>query len=311
MFECIPYASHNATHVEDVTLGQVYDGHLKTVVEEYCPGMRSGCSVLSASNITSFMEYLQKHCPTPKRDRESSSSGSDGTFHKFHSYEEAMDTFTLRPHTLQKFDPLDERLALPKKNSNEINFDVTGDFFDMGRVLEGVPEAWGTFEDTNPRNLFATVVVNLTAVCYIKAETLMQRSFRLQRLVNWLENQHIRVQVKALQTSQCGHLEIGVKKFEQYLDLDAVAVIGHTDFFRRLLFRFDEYSPTWQYGYGTPMQINKGNLKLPKRFAEEKGIFLFTDIQPTPEAVDAAFDLAEARILDVLENGFENLNLTF
>lgn len=309
-FECLTHEEHNALLQGDVLVGKLKKA------PEFCPKGVVGCTALSAPSVRSFLTYLEDYCAMPKHDNASSRTRSGGydwnsDFHKIESYDEAMDIFKNRPYEIQQFDPFDERLALPLKSGNEVNFDVTGDFFDMGRVLSGEPEAWGTFTDTNPRNLFATIVINLTAVWSIPAEAMMRRSFRMQRLVNWLENQNVRVQVKALQVSQCAYMEFTVKTFEQYLDLDSLAIAGHSDFFRRSMFRLMEWSDTWQNGYGTVWEIKRNDLKVPARWKDEPGIFLFTENQNSVEAVDQAFDLCEVRISEVLDGGRENLHLTF
>lgn len=305
MFETIDGTEHNVRLVDDCYVGRLRH------IPPFCYNAKVSGSIISAPSVRSMIDFVEKHCPEPKRSMSSSTTGTDSGFRRFDTWEETLDVFRNRPHTLQQFDPVDEKLTLPTYGGNEVQFDTTGDFFDMGRVLSGEPEAWGHFIDTNPRKLYATIVVNIVADYTVSGDVLTHRCNRLQRLVYWLENQNIRCQIKAFKVNECGLMELYVKHFDQYLDLDALAIVGCPDFHRRIWFRFIEYSDTWQSGYGRSYQINRGELIMPKQFTEEKGIFLFTDMYPTIERMDAAFDTAEARIKQTLEDGFENLNIAF
>lgn len=306
MFECIEADTYEWAKVDNC-----YVGSLKQKAEFAKGYSREGASVIQAPSIGAFLDYLDKHCPEPKHTKSSSSQGRESNFHQFESYEEAMDVFRNRPHDVRKFKPEDERLAMPDESGNEVYYEVTGDYIDIVRAIEDVPESFGNFSMGNPRSMFCTIVVNLSAVWYTPVASMNRRGERLLRLVDWLEHQKIRVQVKLLDSSECMYAEIQAKEFDQYMDLDNLAVAVSPDFFRRCLFRFMEYSPTWQSGYGTSCTIESGRLSFPKRLNEQSGLFLFSENYAELEKVDPAFDMVHKTISEKLLDGQRNISLVF
>lgn len=200
--------------------------------------------------VRTFMDYLEEHCPTAERDRHSDQAKMGG-FNEFDNYAEAMRIYKNEPRTVRKFEENDAALKGGESSGIDVVYDVTGDYLDISRYLEGEPESSGIMHNGNPRGRRVNLYINSDFNCYVAKDDIIYRGQRLQRLVDWLENQQVRVGVTALFSAGTAHVEIKVKDHDQVLDLNDVAIVSHSDFFRRLVFRFEEYSPTWEPGYGT------------------------------------------------------------
>lgn len=268
--------------------------------------VKTGAIAVSADSLGNFIRMVQSEMPTPKNSGDSNIEKSawdtgDWSFHTLKNYAEAMDTYLNHPEKVRSFKVLDKNIKVPQATGNETFYDIEGDWLDIDRYLEGSPEVFGQGINGNPNNLFATVVVNLSARCDFGEDVLRRRGERLVRLVDWLEGQHVRTQIKAYSGNGCGHIEIVVKKHEDSFDVDALAIVTHPDFFRRLVFRVKEYSKTWSYGYGYPTTIYNERLTLP--IQNENGLLLWTENHKYVDKIDTIYDKAEIDIERMLEDG--------
>lgn len=268
--------------------------------------LKVGAIAVSADSLGTFIRMVQSEMPEPKNAGSSNTEKSafdvgNWSFHTFRNYKEALDTYINHPEKVRSFKVLDKNIKVPQATGNDTFYDVEGDWLDIDHYLEGSPEVFGQGINGNPNNLFATVVVNLSARCDFGEDALRRRGERLVRLVDWLEGQRVRTQIKAYSANECGHIEIVVKKHEDSFDVDALAVATHPDFFRRLVFRVKEYSQTWQYGYGMPTTIYNKRLKMP--IQNENGLLLWTENHELVKDIDTIYDKAEIDIERMLENG--------
>lgn len=285
----------------------VFFGHI-TKTPSFCHLLQQNALVVRAESVPSFVDFVLKAYTEAQRAKSSNDRG-DGTFQSFTSFGEAVDTFLHRPHTLRTYENIDDKLVRYDQSGNDSYFDVVGDYLDMGRYLSGEPEMYGNMSMGNPRNIFATLYINTGAVWYISQEMLNYRAQRLMQLIDWLEHQQIRCEVIAFSSNQCAHVEIKVKDFTSYLDLDALAVVTHSDFHRRIIFRVREYSQTWSFGYGTATTLGKGDFKLPNHLQGEQGIFGISENDTKKEHITKSFDKAKTDIIEMMDNGYPSLQL--
>lgn len=255
-----------------------------------------------ADSLQHLLAAMPIHFPSPRH------SGSSATrkdayddFYNLKDYDEALKIFSEEPYKIRKFQAKEENVRVPDNSGNEVLFDLTGDFLDIGRVIEGHPEHFGYTTMGNPRGMFATVVVNLDAVCTISESTLNARAERVVRLVDWLESQRIRTEIIAFSIGTCGYLEVVIKHAHDPLDLDTLAVVGHSDFFRRIMFRIMEYSSTWSYGYGLPITIYQKRMTLPD--IQTSGLLIYSEIHESTEEIHKSFDRGEKELEQAIFDG--------
>ena len=263
---------------------------------------KEGEIAVYADSLQALFAAMPAHFPVPQRDRQSSSSKETSPdFYGLENYEVATNIFTKEAYKIRKFEAKEENVRIPENNGNEVQFDLTGDFIDIGRVIEGHPEHFGYTMMGNPRGLFATIVINLDAVCTIEADTLNARAERVVRLVDWLESQQIRTEILAFSAGTCGYFEIMIKQAHDSLNLDALAVVGHSDFFRRIIFRMMEYSSTWSWGYGLPITIYENRMTLPE--IQSPGLLIYSEIHPNTRRVHDSFDRGEKELEKAISEG--------
>jgi hypothetical protein len=222
--------------------------------------LRKGERVMLFDGVRTALEYIDKNLPTAKRNQ-SSLGGSGHAGNTFKSYGYAMEVFLQRPQEVVKYDPTEIRPVEFEEQGNDLEFDVTGDFLDIGRVLEGVPENFGSLHNGNPRNRRVRIVVSLAQGWRMTPKEIDHRSERIIRLVDALENANIRTEVTAVDTNYCSHTEV-------------VAVVTHTEFFRRMLFRASEWSDTWRDGYGDSTVLKHNVKMLESQLNDELSVYI-------------------------------------
>lgn len=187
----------------------------------------------------------------PGKEKASDRRGKDGNFYTFGSLEEANDIFLNHPERIRDFSINDDKLLSIESPGKDVTYDVTGDYIDIDRFLEGVPEVMGNAVMGNPKSVFATINVLNSAVSYTSNEYMLEKQKRILRLVDWLESQSIRCQIVLTDDSDINFMSVIVKQFSDPFDLNHLAVGLHPDFFRRTTFLIKEQSKTWSWGYGS------------------------------------------------------------
>lgn len=260
------------------------------------------CGHFEGVNI--FMDWLDKHIAQGRHTYGSDShkTGS-GKFYKFPTYDEAINVFKNDPASLLKFDELDDGLRSGDSAGNTVDYDIVGDFIDMGRFVEGVPETFGFLKDGNPRSKRMKIYVNGMFSHRVDQAILNKRAVRIQRLTDWLESNGIRCEITSFFSNDNWHCEIVVKKFDEIFNINDIAVVSDSDFFRRAQFQFGEFSPTLNnWGYGSPVDFWGAYGRNKKRFATEYNSEYALMIGGSVSMLDNAFDNAEKTIKEKIEN---------
>jgi len=238
----------------------------------------------------------------------------DSDFQVFNSLAEAREVFENHPEKIRMFDANDARLESVEAPGKDVFFDVTGDYIDIDRFLEGVPESMGNAVLGNPRTVFCTINVLGSYVWSTSPEYQMQKQKRILRLVDWLETQNIRCQVVVTEDSDVSFSSVTVKEFHDPFDLNPLAVVMHPDWLRRIMFLIMEQSKTWSWGYGSSLEYDKRMIKyrpnpedglyvyvggyMPYEGKDSRGYRKNNDLDQLNEAFDKIEERIERMILD-------------
>lgn len=119
-----------------------------------------------------------------------------------------------------------------------IQFDVTGDCWDMGRVVSGVPECamnWEVTEDVNEHGKIIEMIVNTTVSGGIDESLIRTRGAAILAMIEGLETVGYRVGITMLFCESSGfHVEIRVKNPDEQMQDDLIAfAVAHPSFSRR------------------------------------------------------------------------------
>jgi hypothetical protein len=147
---------------------------------------------------------------------------------------------------------LDHLVAAANQSVQEFAWDITGDFYDIGRVLSGESECAGSYvtNDQGGRSGSARVVrlyANLGVSGCVSAEALFARGACVLAAVDVIEALGVRVELWACKNSNTDgksnwhQVEVLVKAANQPADVDRLAfAISHPSFLRRFLWAHSE-----------------------------------------------------------------------
>lgn len=255
--------------------------------------MVNGTIVTLFDGLDRALDFITTKMPQPKQGNSSVSTGRDG-FNSFNTYEEAMTTFRNKPESVVKFDSSELRIKDESEAGSNVDYDVTGDYIDMGRYMEGIPESVGTMHMGNARNRRMRIIISLNQSAGISHEFIQHRGERVLRLVDALEAGGVRSELTGIESSECNHFEVKIKRHDEPLTISDLAVITHPEFLRRAIFRTIEHSRNYRSGYGSA--IGFGQAVTPKIIESESNseITLFIDGNfRENQRIDDRFDQVE------------------
>lgn len=255
--------------------------------------LEPGTLVTVFDGVDTALDFITEKMPEPKRGNSSVATGRDG-FNAFATYDEAMTTFRSNPESITHFDPAEIRIKDESEAGSSVEYDVTGDFIDMGRYMEGIPESLGTMHNGNARNRRVNVIINLNQWAGIDHKAIAHRGERILRFIDALEGGGIRCQLVGIESSECDHVEVTIKKHDEPLTIADLAVITHPEFLRRAIFRIIEHSKTFSYNYGSARDF--GRAVTPETIIsdnnDEMNIFIDGNLTNIPN-IDERFDQIE------------------
>jgi hypothetical protein len=281
------------------------DGIIEGIITKNLPHLYGTSQVnglaLRAESVNAFIDWAVANKDRPRQDRTSLRNDNYNGMFGFNSFDEAMDVFKNRPHEIRKFSENDDTLKLADSVGNEIEYDVTGAFIDMGRYLEGTPECMGSNVMGNPDNVIATIILNLSTSGSAHSSSLNYRLQRILRVVDWLERERIRTEIIAVCFNQHVHFECVIKRAEDSLDLNSIAIAAHSDFSRRLRWLVIECSPNFSWGHGQVFQVQNRSLKIPE--FDSLGAVIWSDQHISISTIRSNFDRVEKEIVERLAEG--------
>lgn len=260
---------------------------------------KKGKLIAEFDSVPEVFQVIKQLGWVPQNDKSSDSPRHGGDFHVFENLEAANYVFHNNPESIRQFSIHDEKLVTKDSPGKDVLFDVTGDYVDIDRYLEGIPENFGQAVLGNPKSVFATINILNSAVNWTSPEYMLHKQKRIMRLVDWLEQQEIRCQIVLTEDSEVCYSQIVVKEFGDHFDLNHLAVAMHPDFFRRTMFLIMEQSKTWTWGYGSAIDYDKRMLKYKPN--PEDGLYVYVGgyipyKDNNLKDLDAAFDKIEASI---------------
>lgn len=217
--------------------------------------MRPSALVVLADGVDNLLNMVAEKMPDAAREKSSASTGRT-EFNAFDTYDEALTTFRTEPQKVVSFNPAELTIKDSNEAGSQVEYDVTGDYIDMGRFMEGIPEVMGSMRNGNSRNRRVNITINLNYSAWVNHSAILHRGERILRLVDALEAGGVRTSLVGIESTQCGHTEVILKRHEEPLTISDLAVVTHPEFLRRIVFRINEHSKTWQDGYGSSVAFS-------------------------------------------------------
>lgn len=263
--------------------------------------------------LDTFFNYMEKNegkfgGRKPEEDDSSKKNAHNANWVTYKTYDEYYRKATKTPEVFRKFTESDIRLKDYDNSGNDVSYETTGDFLDIGRVMTGEPECFGVMREGSINRSYANIIVNLGCPFYVDREVIDCVAMRTVRLIDMLEFNHIRCQVTVISSDDNGHLEIVLKHYGSTLNLNDLCVCLSSDFFRRSTFLWREHSQTLEPGYGHTERIPQLDLLLDD---DDIGMSIVVDnhySSDNPNGINRDFNELERTIEENNNNGKYEMN---
>lgn len=152
----------------------------------------------------------------------------------------------------------------PKTFQQEIKYDVTGGYVNVGMYLNGEPECFVNYVPPEKPRKPLRIVVNAAASAAVDAQALINRGAAIAAAIDVLERRGYMVELDIIQSIKNGKTEYTTiaraKDMGQPIDLDRMAFcLAHPAYLRRIIFGVEEQEEKDIQikigvgdGYGTP-----------------------------------------------------------
>lgn len=260
--------------------------------------------ILKVSGVKQFIKTVTEEFPIARGAEDSDRTGVKG-FNSFSTWDECIDVFLNKPQSLVKYSPA----RIPSRASelgSELSYDVEGDFIDIGRYVEGVPEVFGSLRGGVGRNRRVRILVDIGNSAGLSEGSIRYRGERIIRLIDALESMGVRCELVVIDSGKTAHIECVVKEYESPLILEDLAVATHPEFSRRLCFRVAEYSKTYDEGYGDSDHLKDRACGFASKYTEELTIFIHSNLTT---GVDNSFNKLERALVSELANPIPSLSM--
>ncbi len=222
--------------------------------------------IIDAGNLWSFKKFMTSNTDQ-KRDDDSDSSRSEGMWSGTKTWATYLDLLndgdkeliaSIKTNTKKAVADLSKRY---KDVINNYKFDVTGQFFDVGLVLSGVPESWLEPEIDEEEITKIDLVLDGAFHASFDKDTLSRNISRILAMVKILEDNGVEVGIKLISGNQSwdgAHREdlvvlTHIKNYDEPINFKKITSLLTPAYHRRGIFKIIEMqADRVGNGYGRP-----------------------------------------------------------
>ena len=214
--------------------GKVTTGFLK---EKLTGGDKEIRPVVYAPNISALVDYVSKHTP---RDGSSIEVGDEEWFGTS-SLEEAIDLFRNNRSGLLPKGFKQHKINNVHSLGTDVEFNVTGDYLDMGRYMSGEPEVFGTNINGDLTGKVIRVYINASVTAYWSADEIMRGAEKFAEVINALYVSGAKVSTTFMSAEETQWIEVKLNDFGDPLNPVDLVAVASPAFIRRLCFAINNY----------------------------------------------------------------------
>lgn len=221
--------------------GDVYAGWVKKTLTGRDEDRRPA---IVAPNIRAFVDYVSQHKP---KDGSSTYTDNDG-WYSTRSLDQAIDLFRNKRHELLPKCFQQKYIKNVNANGIDVEYNVTGDYLDMGRYMSGEPEVFGTNINGDLRGKVVSVYINASVSARYDAEDVMLGAEKLAEIINALYISGARVSTTFMSAEETQWIEVKLNDFGDPLNPVDLVAVASPSFIRRLCFAVNNYHSVPTHG---------------------------------------------------------------
>lgn len=214
--------------------GDVYAGWVKRTLTGRDEDRRPA---IVAPNIRAFVDYVSQHKPKTGSSTYTHNGGWYGT----KSLDQAIDLFRNKRHELLPKGFQQKYIKNINANGIDVEYNVTGDYLDMGRYMSGEPEVFGTNINGDLTGKVVSVYINASVSASYDAEDVMLGAEKLAEVTNALYVSGARVSTTFISAEETQWIEVKLNDFGDPLNPVDLVAVASPSFIRRLCFAVNNY----------------------------------------------------------------------
>lgn len=270
--------------------GGVTAGFLK---EKLTSGDEKIRPVVYAPNINALVEYVSKHIPK----KGSSIEVGDKEWFGTSSLDGAIDLFRNNRSRLLPKGFKGHKINNVHSLGTDVEFNVTGDYLDMGRYMSGEPEVFGANINGDLTGKVVRVYINASVTAYWGADVVMWGAEKLAEVINALYVSGAKVSTTFMSAEETQWIEVKLNGFGDPIDPVDLIAVASPAFIRRLCFAINNYFG--QMHLGTIVDV-LANHKDMLNQGEDLAVYIAPDTIPRFNEVGAV-DKALSDIKEAIE----------
>lgn len=197
-----------------------------------------------APNIRALVDYVSNHKPKSGSSTYTHNDGWYGT----KSLDQAIDLFRNKRHELLPKGFQQKYIKNINANGVDVEYNVTGDYLDIGRYMSGEPEVFGTNINGDLTGKVVQVYINASVSASYDAEEIMTGAEKLAEVVNALYVSGARVSTTFMSAEETQWIEVKLNDFGDPLDPVDLVAVASPSFIRRLCFAVNNYHDVSTHG---------------------------------------------------------------
>lgn len=249
--------------------------------------------VVYAPNINALVDYVSKHIPK----KGSSIEVGDKEWFGTSSLDRAIDLFRNNRSRLLPKGFKRHKINNVHSLGTDVEFNVTGDYLDMGRYMSGEPEVFGTNINGDLTGKIVRVYINASVTAYWDADVVMWGAEKLAEVINALYVSGAKVSTIFMSAEETQWIEVKLNGFGDPIDPVDLIAVASPAFIRRLCFAINNYFG--QMHLGTIVDV-LANHKDMLNQGEDLAVYIAPDTIPRFNEVGAV-DKALSDIKEAIE----------
>lgn len=270
--------------------GDVYAGWVKRTLTDRDEDRRPA---IVAPNIRAFVDYVSRHKPKAGSSTYTYNDGWYGT----KSLDQAIDLFRNKRNELLPKGFQQKYIKNINANGIDVEYNVTGDYLDMGRYMSGEPEVFGTNINGDLTGKVVSVYINASVSAIYDAEDVILGAEKLAEVINALYVSGARVSTTFMSAEETQWIEVKLNDFGDPINPVDLIAVASPAFIRRLCFAINNYFG--QMHLGTIVDV-LANHKDMLNQGEDLAVYIAPDTIPRFNEVGAV-DKALSDIREAIE----------
>lgn len=197
-----------------------------------------------APNIGAFVDYVSQHKP---KDGSSTYTNRE-SWYGTKSLDQAIDLFRDNRQELLPKGFKQQYIKNIHSSGIDVEFDVTGDYLDVGRYMSGEPEVFGTNINGDLTGKVVSVYINASVSARYDAEDVMLGVEKLAEVINALYVSGARVSTTFMSAEETQWIEVKLNDFGDPLNPVDLVAVASPSFIRRLCFAVNNYHDVSTHG---------------------------------------------------------------